>query len=196
MHAIRRILFVIALTFSSVLVLGCGPPARLDLYQPQLAGLQAHLHLQSERAFWSSDAQVERLVVEFPPPGASTGRPHFYLLYLRWPAGQQQPAVAVDQKPSVRGFLIQTRGRFAGLAEVVGGTMTVERAVRTPEAVRRLTFDLRCEDGSQLVGTIEAQRDDMMLTNFERRSRAADVANLDPVFPSEDLSTPAPDDFP
>jgi len=173
---------VVAAVAAGVILLlgGCGPAARVDLFQPQLAGLQAHLHIQSERAFWSSDERVERMLVEFPPPGASTGHPLFFLLYLRWPAGQNKPEVGGNQGPAVRGFLIQTRGRFAGLAQVVDGTLKVHRPFGAPETRRRFVFDLHCEDGSRLVGTVVTEHDDAVLKVFETRRRPADVANLGP----------------
>jgi len=161
-----------------ILVAGCGPAARLELMQPQLTGLQAHLSLRSERAFWAPGKKMERLLVEFPPPGASTGRPFFFLLYLQWSRGLDRPGVGQGPHAEARGFLIQTRGRLAGLAAIVEGSLTVRGRSDSPGAKRYLEFDLRCEDGSHLVGRVEARREDWVLKDFETRRRPVDVANL------------------
>jgi len=163
---------------------GCGSYAKLDLVQPQLVGPQSHVQLRSERVFWSPADGVERLLVEFPPPGASTGLPRMYLLYLRWPVGQQSPAVGQGGQAAAKGFLIQTRGRLAGLALIVGGQLTVQGTSDAPKARRRLTFDLLCEDGSRLMGRVDAQRDDGMLREFETRRRPVDVDKLTAASPT------------
>jgi len=116
---------------------GCGPAASLDLIQPHLSGWQQHLHLTAETAWWSPGEKDDRLLVEFPPPGATTGRP-LVLLYLRWPAGQSEPTVAAAG-PAARGFFIQVRGQYAGLSTVVGGSIVVQGRTESPGATRKKT---------------------------------------------------------
>ena len=143
------------------------------------------------------------MLIEFPLPGASTGRPTF-LLYLRVPAGVVEPALCAatapadtgagnhaaskptdapaasrpagpTAKPMARGFFIQTRGDFAGLALVTGGTIGVKGKSTAPDATRELRLELTFEDGSRITGQATARRDDWYLKKFETRERPADV---------------------
>ena len=151
--------------------------AELHLIQPQLAGWQRHMHLVSERTCWSPGDRVDRVLAEFPLPGASTGRPTF-LLYLRLPAGELEPTVGAKTGATVRGFFIQTRGVFAGLAGVVGGTIKVRGTSQGRGATRRIEFELTCEEGSRLVGEAFARRDDYHIAHFETHRRPVDVDAL------------------
>lgn len=146
---------------------------------------------------------MDRILIEFPLPGASTGRPTF-LLYLRIPAGKLEPAFCTATAPAApapgnsgttrpngnpaanqssasvdksmaRGFFIQTRGDFAGLALVTGGTIGVKGKSMTLEATRELSIDLAFEDGSRITGKATARRDDWYVKKFETRERPADV---------------------
>jgi hypothetical protein len=94
------------------------------------------------------------------------------------PAGEPAPEVAGEGPACVRGFLIQTRGEFAGLATVTGGEVGVHGSSQEPGAKRRVTFDLRCEDGTRLTGSVRARRDDWRLRRFETQRRPADVEAL------------------
>jgi len=156
---------------------GCGPSAELHLIQPRLAGWQRHMRLVSEQACWSPGDRVDRVLAEFPLPGAATGRPTF-LLYLRLPAGEAEPTVAAKTGATVRGFFIQTRGVFAGLAGVVDGKVRVRGTARGRDATRRIEFELVCEEGSRLVGQMLARRDDYHLEHFETHRRPVDVDAL------------------
>jgi len=156
---------------------GCGPSAELHLIQPRLAGWQRHMRLVSEQTFWSPGDRVDHVLAEFPLPGAATGRPTF-LLYLRLPAGEAEPTVAAKTGATVRGFFIQTRGVFAGLAGVVDGKVRVRGTARGRDATRRIEFELVCEEGSRLVGQMLARRDDYHLEHFETHRRPVDVDAL------------------
>jgi len=156
---------------------GCGPSAELHLIQPQLAGWQRHMRLVSEETCWSPGDRVDRLLAEFPLPGASTGRPTF-LLYLRLPAGEPEPNVGAKTGDTVRGFFIQTRGVFAGLAEIVGGKIKVQGAAQGKGATRRIEFELVCEEGSRLTGQALARRNDYHIEHFETHRRPVDVDAL------------------
>lgn len=106
------LLYLSGLSFLS----GCAPEAKskLDLLQPQLIGRQQKILLASDRAYWSSAASMERLLVEFPLPGATTGHPTF-LLYLRVPAGAVRPAVgtAVSEMQMNAAFTDQATGKIS-----------------------------------------------------------------------------------
>ncbi len=100
------------------------------------------------------------------------------ILYLRLPADVEKPAVAAKAGPCARGFFIQTRGEYAGLSGVVGGTIEVKGRSVSRGAARKIDFDLKAEDGSLLVGRIEARRDDWALHQFETRRHPVDVRML------------------
>ena len=165
----------------SLTLLGCGPSVRLTLQQPQVGGYQQQIVLTSERAAWSPRGKVDRVLVEFPLPGATTGRPT-YLLYLRLPA--QTPAVTFTAKNDSakakvgQGFFIQTRGDLAGLAVIAAGQVFVKGRATGPSATRQLQIELTCEDGSRLTGKILARRDDWYLKQFETERRPVDVQGI------------------
>ncbi len=156
---------------------GCGPSADIHLFQPGLAGRQRDLRLTSEQVYWTTGNGAERILAEFPLPGAATGRP-MYLLYLRWPAGARELTAAGESAAGVRGFLIQTRDRYAGKASVVAGKVVVSGTSQSGKAPRRLDVELTCEDGTRVVGHLLAWRDDYYLSCFETHRRPADVQAL------------------
>lgn len=189
----------VALAVAAILH-GCTPAiSDVRLIQPHMDRWQRDLQLRTELAFWSTDAKTERILAEFPLPGATTGTP-MYLLYLRIAAGQPSEVLADLPSSPPRGFLIQVRGNHAGLALITAGTVQVEKGSQFSEAVRRLRVDLRCEDGTRLTGVLAAQRDDWQLTYFEKHRRPADMKILtgstpgisSPVQPPAAESRPTP----
>jgi hypothetical protein len=152
---------------------GCGAPVlpRVELVQPQMPGSQSRLSLSTEQAVWA-DGAVLRVEAEFPLPGASTGRPA-YIVYLRLPASATTQPAGIGRQAG--GFLIQTRGANAGLADIAAGTVGVTKESSERLAVR---VDVTCEDGTQLKGEWVARRDDLQVQAFERHQRAADVEKL------------------
>jgi hypothetical protein len=124
----------------------------------------------------TSPADVIRVLAKFPLPGAMRGKP-MYLLYLRLPDETKEVTFS-PERPSVRGFLIQARGRFAGLVDIVEGYIEIEGTSDSRGATRRLELEVDCEDGTRLVGTLLAKRDEWRLEQFETRERTADVARL------------------
>lgn len=169
---------LLSVLFAGFLLTGCGPRGNVHLYQPQLSGCQQLMHLTTERAYWAADNGVTRILAEFPLPGASTGDPT-YLLYLRLPSGEG-PAT-VNPKPSTagaRGFFIQIRGDYAGLAFVIGGELSMNGTGTARDALRTIEFELRCEEGSRLRGKVVATHDTYRLCKFEEDRRPADVRAL------------------
>jgi len=158
-------------------LVGCGPSSELHVVQLQLDGFQRHMRLMSEQVFWATGEKVDRVLAEFPLPGATTGRPTF-LLYLRLPAGESEPTVCAQVGETARGFFIQTRGVFAGLAGIVSGKIRVHGTSKAKRAIRRITFELACEEGTRLEGCILARRDDYVINHFETRRRPVDIQNL------------------
>ncbi len=160
--------------------LGCGPKAEVRLFQPAYGGAEQSLHLTTNQTFWTSGDGMERVLAEFPLPGAAAGRPT-YLLYLRVPAASSTSPVksAAGGGAPVRGFLIQTQGRNAGLEMVVGGTISVKGRSQVHDVSRELELELAFEDGTTLSGYLSARRNDWHLHVFETRQRPADVQALD-----------------
>jgi hypothetical protein len=158
---------------------GCESTGNIWLVQPRLTGWQRELKLNSEQVRWAraGGEDVERILAEFPLPGARTGRPT-YLLYLRLPAGRQQVSFEPEASPSGQGFLIQTRGEFAGMVRAIGGSIEIRGKSSADQINRRLGVDLTFEDDSHFVGEIEAFRDDYFVSRFENKRRPGDVAIL------------------
>lgn len=157
-------------------MVGCvRPDGDIRLIQPHLTGWESEVNLLSRQVYWSTDGVTDRLLAEFPLPGAMTGAPT-YLLYLRWPSGERQ--VGAGHDAALRGFFIQTRGRHAGLALVTGGSMTVRGSSQKPGATRGVELDLACEEGSGLRGRLRARRDDWTLERFETHRYPTDVQAL------------------
>lgn len=158
----------------AVVLIGCGPAAEVRLHQPHLTGRQRDLLLTSNQVHWASEQDVERVLAEFPLPGAATGQP-IYVLYLRLPAGIEEPTVADAEGTTVRGFLIQTRGEYAGRSPIAGGMVQVAGTSQARGATRQLEIDLTCDDGTRIGGRLRARRDDYRVRHFETHRRSADV---------------------
>ncbi len=169
---------------------GCTPAvSEIRLLQPHMDRWQRDLQLRTEQTFWSPDKQSERILAEFPLPGATSGNP-MYLLYLLIEAGEPSQELTASPSSAAKGFFIQIRGDHAGLALITAGKIQIEKSSLSSEAVRRLRIDLRCEDGTRLTGWLAAQRDDWQLIDFEKHRRPADVMILTGVTPP--VSSPNP----
>ncbi len=142
------------------------------LMQPSLTGSQHELDLTSNESHWAEGKQAGRILVEFPLPGATTGKAT-YLLYLRLPPMTDSGKKNSEIIPC--GFFIQVRGEYAGLAGVTGGTM---RVLRRDHNACKLAVDLTCDDGSRIQGEVLAKRNEAKVKGFERENRAADVDKL------------------
>jgi hypothetical protein len=160
-----------------VILAGCGPAASVQLFQPQYAGAERNLHLQSNNVCWAPDNGVERVLAEFPLPGAVAGRTT-YLLYLRIPVTAPGEPVTQSGIQPIQGFMIQTQGRNAGLETLVAGKVEVKGKSSAPNAVRELEVDLTFEHHTLLSGSLTARRDDRRIHMFETRRRPADVKAL------------------
>jgi hypothetical protein len=156
---------------------GCSRVSEAYLTQPQLNRWQQNIHLRSQQVYWAAEPGSERVLAEFPLPGATTGKP-MYLLYLRLPPGQGELAFTANEPCETRGFFIQIRGRYAGLAFITAGKITVEGKSQSPEASRQIRIELICDDGSRLNGLLIARKNDWQLTHFENQRRPGDVQAL------------------
>jgi hypothetical protein len=161
------------------MALGCmAPKADVRLHQPAYRGAEQDLHLTTNQVYWSHGAGSDRYLAEFPLPGATGGRPTF-LLYLLVPPCPSDGPAAVDQEQPIRGFLIQTQGRNAGLEMIVAGKAAVKGRSMAEGATREVGLELSFEHGTNLTGHLTARRDDWRLQTFETRQRPADVQSLD-----------------
>ena len=170
-------LFRVCVGLWLLILVGCGPAADVRVFQPQYSGAEQNIHLQSERVFWAPEHGLVRVLAEFPLPGAVSGRPT-YLLYLRMPVGGSGDALAAGGEQQIRGFLIQTQGRNAGLETVREGKVSVKGKSEAPDAVRQLQVDLSFEHNTLLSGRLTARRNDRYLSTFETRLHPLDVQAL------------------
>lgn len=174
----RLSLWGLALGGLMVAASGCAPAGRMMLGQSHLAGYQHQVQLESDHVYWSASDETCRVLAEFPLPGARTGHPT-YLLYLRMPAAAKTASLAaVADSDQACGFLIQTRGEYAGLTRIVDGNVEVRAPLVPGTSKRRIRIDAKCEDGTQLAGEFNATHDDYQVGHFENRQRPADVQNL------------------
>lgn len=170
--------YLVAVGLGPVILAGCGPAAEVRLFQPQYVGAERDLHLLSNQVCWASSPGMERVLAEFPLPGAVSGRPT-YLVYLRIPIrAPGEPATQSGTQP-IRGFLIQTQGRNAGLETLVAGKVQMKGKSMARQAVRELQVDLTFEHHTRMTGRLTARRDDRRVHIFETRRRPADVAALE-----------------
>lgn len=149
----------------------------MRLRQPRLEGRETNLRLRSEQVYWTRSAGVERMLAEFPLPGATTGKP-MYLVYLRYPVDKERVSVDPLHTDAACGFLIQTRNRNAGLTTIEHGKLTVHRGLTPSSGAHVLELGISCADDSKLVGRLVAERNDWMVENFEQFRRAGDVQKL------------------
>lgn len=172
MRCSTRSIRTAALAITAGLVMmpvGCGATAEVVVRQPARPGRQREMTLESLQVSWAGDEREERVVAEFPLPGAATGKP-MYLLYLRYPAGHSTPRA--------EGFFIQTRGELAGLVWLVDAEITVSGTSDAPTATRHLEVDLVYDDSTRIVGELTARRDPHAVRRFETERRPADVQAL------------------
>jgi len=157
---------------SLVAVAGCAQRASMVVVQPNLTGPQHELHLASNGTHWVEGEQAGRILVEFPLPGAVSGK-STYLLYIRLPQVADSKKKDRDMKPC--GFFIQTRGAYAGLAGIADGTVSIRRRHKNS---CKLTLDVVCDDQTHIEGEVDAKEDEHSVEVFEKQSRPADVQQL------------------
>jgi hypothetical protein len=163
-----------ALAAGCILVLaGCGPRAEIVLQQPFAPPTQRHLRLDANQAYHAASGGRHVCMLTFPLPGAEVG-PRAYVLYVSLPAGAGHFAIETGDPHAARGFLIQEIGSLAGRTDFVGGSIDLKTKWGAP-AVRLLSLDVRCQDGTKITGQALAQRDPARIAALEREF-ASDVA--------------------
>lgn len=158
-------------------LIGCGPAAEVRLFQPQYVGVEQDIRLQTDHVCWAPGHGMARFLAEFPLPGAVSGRPT-YLLYLRVPMIASAETRPAGNPQAVRGFLIQTQGRNAGLEILKSANVSVKGRSMASDAPRELEVELTFEGNTTLKGRLNAKRNDRHLKHFETRRRPADVQAL------------------
>jgi hypothetical protein len=146
----------------------------MTLTQPQVSGRQRFLELSTTQTYWTTDGRVERFLAEMPLPGATAGRP-MYLLYLRVSPTFTKASRREAERCEVRGFLVQTRGEYAGRVDVANARVV---PVKVSGRRRELDVTIELEDASSLSGRLRARRHDRYLKSFETERRAGDVQSL------------------
>ena len=146
-----------------VLGAGCGPACQVVVLQPDRQGPQQEIVLTSDSAAFHVEPEADALLLSWPLPGASRGRPVFEL-YLRVPRENER----------LTGLFYQHGGRPAGCTRVVGGTVRMKGAGAQGGRHRAGELDVRCDDGTRITGRFLAERRPVALLQFADR-HAADI---------------------
>jgi hypothetical protein len=157
---------------------GCSPKASVSVSQEGRPAPLDHFRLQSDWAYYDV-GKHDRYLISFPLPGAVAGDRHFYLYLMSTPGEGTRPVRGslIGEPAAVVGFFVQQRGMNAGLADVVEGSVEIER-VPLRKNRRRIHFVLECHDGSSLIGEAAVARSMLELREFEEQTHVADVERL------------------
>ena len=157
--------------------LGCSRRAEVVLRQPFAPPSQQHMELKSRWAFSALTGGQRTCLLDFPLPRSDDG-PRDFHIYLTFPDGGGELALARDEPDDARGFLIQEIGLLRGKTEFTDGTIRC-RLVFLHARLRRLDLDVRCADGASISGRAYVEIDELEMRHFEREF-AADVSALRP----------------
>lgn len=154
---------------------GCARRAQVTLQQDFAPPSQRLLTLESDQAFRSSDGERQGLSLSFPLPGARQG-PRAFVVYIEGPDGNETFLVDPRNPAAHRGFLVQEVGALKGKSVLASGTIRYQSVPLRP-LWRRVTLDLRTQDGAILRGEALAKTAAIEVRNVRRRY-AADVRVL------------------
>lgn len=149
-----------------VLAAGCGPRAEIVLHQPFAPPSQQHLQLAGDRAYFATEGDQQVWAATFSLPGAADG-PRAFVLYACGPDAVGRLPVVPLEPTAVSGFVIQEVGALAGRSDFLRGTVT-SRGIWLAPSLRRVDFDVWCEDGMHLTGRAVARRDPARVRTLER----------------------------
>jgi hypothetical protein len=156
---------------------GCAQPrAEMTLEQPHAPPSQRRLTLASDWAFVATQDARRLCLIDFALPGAVEG-PRDFRVFLILPGTSNKMTIAASPAAGGCGFFIQKVGRLSGKAEFVEGTAAIDTALLRP-GTRELHIDVRCADGTRIVGQARLRQSEEELRSF-LQSHAADVAALD-----------------
>lgn len=119
-------------------------------------------------------ANDRRCFVTFALPGSKSG-PRAFVLYVAAPADADVSRVRPADATAARGFLIQEVGDLAGRTDFVAGTIEWTRSWLTRKP--RMRLDVRCDDGTEIRGTLSVRPDDAALRTLTHEF-AADIRAL------------------
>lgn len=162
----------------ALMLVGCGPKASMSVSQEGRPPPLDNFRLESDWAYYDA-GKHDRYLISFPLPGAVAGDRHFYLYLMCTPGEGARPVRAslIGEPSAVVGFFVQQRSMNAGLADVVEGSVEIER-VPLRRNRRRIHFVLECHDGSSLIGEAAVARSMLELREFEEQTHVADVERL------------------
>lgn len=149
-----------------ILPAGCGPRAGIVLHQPFAPPSQQHLQLTGDRAYFATEGGQQVWAATFSLPGAADG-PRAFVLYACGPDAVGRLPVAPLEPTAVSGFVIQEVGALAGRSDFLRGTVASREIWLAPN-LRRVDFDVWCEDGVHLTGRAIARRDPARVRALER----------------------------
>lgn len=149
-----------------ILPAGCGPRAEIVLHQPFAPPSQQHLQLAGDRTYFATEGNQQVWAATFSLPGAADG-PRAFVLYACGPDAPGRLPVAPLEPTAVSGFVIQEVGALAGRSDFLRGTVTCHDVWLAPN-LRRVDFDVWCEDGVHLTGRAVARRDPARVRTLER----------------------------
>ncbi len=154
---------------------GCSRRAAVVLHQPFAPPSQQDLKLKSRWAFSLTGPEHYRCLLGFPRPSGADG-PRDFHVYMALPESEGELVVTPDSPDGARGLLIQEVGRLRGKTEFASGTVRC-RPVFLQPGLRCLDLNVRCVDGTSVVGTAYVQLDEREVRRFEREF-AADIRHL------------------
>jgi hypothetical protein len=148
---------------------GCASAARITITQPNLIGAERRISVASDEAWFSHDdgGAAAAYLVDLPLPGSRQGRQYSLYLRLEDRPGDHTIGQPLSSSGFAAGIFHQLAGRRKGLTEFVAGDVTVEFVGLSGGAQRHCTLDLRCGDGTRLVGRFTARRDARRVRQYE-----------------------------
>ena len=168
---------------------GCGPHVNVTLQQPFAPPSQRNLELVARHAFRLTDGGRQRCLLTFPLPSADNG-PQAFLLYFCGPDETGDLRIDPADPAATQGFLIQGVGALAGRTDFNAGQIRCRKPWYAPKR-RQLEFDVRCTDGSRIIGQATVEDGPRTVRAFER-DYAADIAQIHPVKGDSPSEPPTP----
>lgn len=166
-------------------VLACGlaacsrpPTATFEVHQPRMPGRQQEMTLTSSDARYgcAADKDAWQILVEFPLPGAASGRSK-YVVYLHVPdpSACDSATYPLGETAVARGFFIQKAGEGRGREIFVGGFVELRRGQMGTWSVKLLADGALC---TQIRGTAELKLDNLNVRDYIEAHHRGDVADL------------------
>jgi hypothetical protein len=157
---------------------GCTPAATFEVHQPRLPGRQQNMTLTSVSADYgrAQDRGAWQILIRFPLPGASSGRPK-YILYLHVPdpSAHESTTYPLGETAAARGFFVQKAGEGRGRELITGGFVELRRKTGGEWFLRLMANGAM---GTQFRGTATLTRRDLDVRDYVEVHHPGDVADL------------------